>query len=336
MRVYNLPTCPDAPSCSGGFMRVRLFRSLLVLMAIAAFASSAFPRPIPSQTKLARGNIWGKVLGKDQGEPLPGVVVIAFHTPTNQIFSSQPTDNQGNYLFGNIPAGVYSFSLAYQGTEYAVQEQVDGRSDVDFVLRPSFRLVGEKAFLIKEDPEPEPPAPVVRETVDEQPVERGASEAPSIPSSGESSALSQASALLQSKSYSEAASAFREYFRAAHTDKFTVALALYCDQGNLTRAVENSGDSAQLFILSNESQPGRSCYGVFWGVFDSHSAAEQAIGGLPTAMRRPDSRPIPISRLIYGKASTAIDTLELKIVAEDELLYVSRSRGFSLDARPQE
>ncbi len=66
--------------------------------------------------------------------------MIAFHTPTNHRFLSQPTDNQGNYLFGNIPAGVYPFSLAYQGTEYAVQEQVDGRSDVDFVLRPSFRL----------------------------------------------------------------------------------------------------------------------------------------------------------------------------------------------------
>lgn len=290
-------------------MTTRLVPSLLVLVVTAVFLSTAFPRLVSSQAELARGNIVGKVFGGDEGVPQPGVVVIAHHIPSDQRFSSQPTDSEGNFFFGNVPAGVYLFSLTYQGAEYAVGEYVDGRSDVDFVLWPSFRLKGEKAFLVQEEAESEPPAPVTRETREEPPLERGqnASVAPSISSSGETSALTEASELLQSRSYSEAASAFRQYFRMTHFDKFTIALAIYCDDDNITRAVGDSRGSEQLFILPSENQTGRSCYGLFWGTFDSHSAAQRAIGGLPAAIRRPDSRPIPISRLMRGRPSTAID-----------------------------
>jgi hypothetical protein len=295
-------------------MTARLVRSLAILTAIAAFPSGAFPRLVSSQANLARGNIVGKVFGSEKGVPQPGVVVIAHHISSDQRFYSQPTDSQGNFFFGNVPAGVYAFSLGYQGAEYAVEEHVDGRSDLDFVLRPSFRLVGEKAFLIQEEAEAEskPPAPDTKETGEEPRLERGenATVEPSIPSSEETSAVSQASDLLQSRSYAEAASAFSQYFRTEHMDKFTIALAIYCDHDNITRVVADSGGSEQLFILPHDDQTGRSCYGVFWGIFDTHSAAERATVGLPAAIRRPDSRPIPIYRLIRGKPSTAIDARE--------------------------
>ena len=283
------------------------FRRSILLVAIVATTCVAFSHLVLAQTEVARGNVWGRVVGNDM-QPWPGVVVVAQHVATDRRFSSKPTDSQGSFFLGSVPAGVYIFSLDDGGAEYSVEPYVDGRSDVDFVLHASFRIVGENAVLFRD--EADVPAPVAEKEGEEPRLERGQAVEPQpisteqVGSSGEISPLAEAGQLLQSERYSEAATAFGEYFQTSHFDKFTIALAVYCDYNNISRAVEDSGASEQLFILARGYPGGQACYGVFWGTFDTHADAQHAIGEVPAAVRQPDSQPIPISRLLQGRPST--------------------------------
>ena len=81
------------------------------------------------------------------------------------------------------------------------------------------------------------------------------------------------------------------------TDKFTIAVGVFCDTSNLSRVVQNSGGSKQLLVLSFDNK-GRSCYRVLWGIFDSRAEAQGAIASVPASVRARDSAPVPIARLI--------------------------------------
>jgi hypothetical protein len=97
--------------------------------------------------------------------------------------------------------------------------------------------------------------------------------------------------------FPEAAAANLQRLRSTASNKFTIAVGVYCDPGNVARAYQNSGSSEQLIILPYNYQ-GRSCYRVFWGIFDTQALAERNYSSVPSAIRAPDSIPFPVSRLI--------------------------------------
>ena len=112
------------------------------------------------------------------------------------------------------------------------------------------------------------------------------------------SSMARSHELLQNGKIPEAANIHLQHLRSTNADnKFTIAVGVYCDTGNATRAYRNSGNSKQLIVLPY-SYRGRSCYRVFWGLFDSEESARSNAASLPTALRSPDSVPVSVSKLI--------------------------------------
>jgi hypothetical protein len=102
---------------------------------------------------------------------------------------------------------------------------------------------------------------------------------------------------LEKGNYPQAAATFLGHLRKVGTDKFTIAVGVFCDTGNVSRVVRNSGGSEQLLLLAFNDK-GRSCYRVFWGIFDSRTEAQRAVGSVPNGVRARDSAPVPIARLL--------------------------------------
>ncbi|MEE9179289.1 MAG: DUF4388 domain-containing protein [Vicinamibacteria bacterium] len=121
--------------------------------------------------------------------------------------------------------------------------------------------------------------------------------ASSRPSTSPGPPLAQGQQQLKSGNYPQAAATFLGQLRNVGTDKFTIAVGVFCDTSNLSRVVQNSGGSKQLLVLSFDNK-GRSCYRVFWGIFDSRAEAQRAIASVPASVRARDSAPVPIARLI--------------------------------------
>ena len=121
--------------------------------------------------------------------------------------------------------------------------------------------------------------------------------ASSRPSTSPGQPLAQGQQQLKSGNYPQAAATFLGQLRNVGTDKFTIAVGVFCDTSNLSRVVQNSGGSKQLLVLSFDNK-GRSCYRVFWGIFDSRAEAQRAIASVPASVRARDSAPVPIARLI--------------------------------------
>ncbi len=119
----------------------------------------------------------------------------------------------------------------------------------------------------------------------------------SRPSTAPGQPLAQGHQQLSSGNYPQAAATFLGHLRNVGTDKFTIAVGVFCDTSNLSRVVQNSGGSKQLLVLSFDNK-GRSCYRVFWGIFDSRAEAQRAIASVPASVRARDSAPVPIARLI--------------------------------------
>jgi hypothetical protein len=109
--------------------------------------------------------------------------------------------------------------------------------------------------------------------------------------------LAQGRQQLKSGNYPQAAATFLGHLRRVGTDKFTIAVGVFCDTSNVTKVVKNSGGSEELLLLAFQDR-GRSCYRVFWGIFDSRAEAQRALGSVPAGVRARDSAPVPIGRLI--------------------------------------
>ena len=119
----------------------------------------------------------------------------------------------------------------------------------------------------------------------------------SRPSTSPGQPLAQGQQQLKGGNYPQAAATFLGHLRNVGTDKFTIAVGVFCDTSNLSRVVQNSGGSKQLLVLSFDNK-GRSCYRVLWGIFDSRAEAQVAIASVPASVRARDSAPVPIARLI--------------------------------------
>ena len=119
----------------------------------------------------------------------------------------------------------------------------------------------------------------------------------SRPSTSSGQPLVQGQQQLKSGNYPQAAATFLGHLRRVGPNKFTIAVGVFCDSSNVSRVVQNSGSSEQLLVLSFDNK-GRSCYRVFWGIFDSRAEAQRAIASVPAGVRARDSAPVAIARLI--------------------------------------
>ncbi|TDI47870.1 MAG: hypothetical protein E2P02_02345 [Acidobacteria bacterium] len=110
-----------------------------------------------------------------------------------------------------------------------------------------------------------------------------------------SSSFDRGGELMRSGDYADAAIAFIEHLRAEARDQFTVAIGLFCDRRNLDAQVVDSRNAPQLFLLHVPRQ-GLTCYGLYWGLYDSRQEAEAAIR--LGATRSMEQVVLPVSRLI--------------------------------------
>jgi hypothetical protein len=94
-----------------------------------------------------------------------------------------------------------------------------------------------------------------------------------------------------------AAEAFREALRASGRSRFTVQLAVYCDVSNLDRQVRASGNPPELFVL-RRSVGGRTCLGVYWGLFASRAEALAGVSTIPGALRATGQAPVAVSAVL--------------------------------------
>jgi opacity protein-like surface antigen len=131
---------------------------------------------------------------------------------------------------------------------------------------------------------PPPPAPAPEPTPPPPPPPPSASE--------------RGRALARSGDYEGAASFYLDHIRSEGGSRFTIAIGLFCDRRNVEAHVINSGYAPELFLLSAPRR-GQSCFGVYWGLYDSREEAQRAIDSLPRAIRSPSGHVVlPASRLI--------------------------------------
>lgn len=149
-------------------------------------------------------------------------------------------------------------------------------------------------------PKATPPAPTQPTTTPQKqqtpPATRpGTTPPPSTATPG--SSLSRSFELLKSGNLNEAAAGYLQHLRSNAQDKFTIAVGVYCDSENVSRAFKNSGNSNRIIVLPYRYN-GRSCYRVFWGLFDSREEAIRGASSVPPDIRAAESTPVPISKLI--------------------------------------
>jgi opacity protein-like surface antigen len=140
--------------------------------------------------------------------------------------------------------------------------------------------------------EPPRPAPVVPEPAPSEPaiVQPRPAPAPAA------DALGRGRGLLLSGDYAQAAAAFREHLRQRAYFQYTVAVGLFCDPSNVAQMVAGAGDG-ELMLLTVARQ-GRTCYGVYWGLYGSRAEAVQALGSLPASLRAPGQTAVEVSRIL--------------------------------------
>jgi len=109
-------------------------------------------------------------------------------------------------------------------------------------------------------------------------------------------ALSLGRDLLNRGEYGQASDAFRDYLYYRASSKYTIAVGLFCDSFNVTKAKQEAG--AENLIVLMVPYRGRACYRVYWGLYDTLQAAELAMPTLPAALRSAGQAPVPVSRLL--------------------------------------
>ena len=112
-----------------------------VIAVIAALASLALVHSTHAAAA-ARGSLAGKVFDKQTEALVPNVTIDAYALTSGEEFHVV-TDAEGGYVVDNAPTSVYSFTLRAGGTDYVVQERLDLRVGMPFLLESCFELNGE-------------------------------------------------------------------------------------------------------------------------------------------------------------------------------------------------
>lgn len=97
--------------------------------------------------------------------------------------------------------------------------------------------------------------------------------------------------------HSGAAADFHRYLQRYAGNKYTLALGLFCDAANVQRQVANAAGARELLLVPMTSR-GQSCYGVYWGIFDTLRDARANLASIPMGLRAPGQTALPISRLL--------------------------------------
>ena len=112
-----------------------------VIAVIAGLASLALVHSTHAAAA-ARGSLAGKVFDKQTEALVPNVTIDAYALTSGEEFHVV-TDAGGGYVVDNAPTSVYSFTLRAGGTDYVVQERLDLRVGMPFLLESCFELDGE-------------------------------------------------------------------------------------------------------------------------------------------------------------------------------------------------
>ncbi len=153
-------------------------------------------------------------------------------------------------------------------------------------------------------PEPDRPAPPPRERVGTEPqppepMEPVAplEEAEAPPPPPPLSDYERGQTSMQQGDFELAAVAFMVHLRQEGSGMFTVAVGLFCDRNNVAAHVVNSGYAPEFFILS-VPRGGQTCFGAYFGLYDSREQAQAALEALPPAIRAPGQVVLPVSRIV--------------------------------------
>lgn len=109
-------------------------------VAIVAAALASLSISTPAHTApAARGSLAGKVIDKQTEALVPAVTIDAFALTSGEEFRVV-TDADGGYVVDDAPTSVYSFSLNANGNDYVVNERLDVRVGMPFLLESCFAL----------------------------------------------------------------------------------------------------------------------------------------------------------------------------------------------------
>jgi septal ring-binding cell division protein DamX len=108
----------------------------------------------------------------------------------------------------------------------------------------------------------------------------------------------EARALLARGALPDAARAFAASMARDASGRFSLQVLVACDPENVQKAV-SAVPAQELFVLPVNVK-GRACYRLCWGVYDSRTAAEAALPGLPSYFRQGGATPrlSPLTELL--------------------------------------
>jgi len=85
-------------------------------------------------------------------EDLPDVSVVARQLSTNTRFTSEFSNQDGEYTIREAPIGAFDFTLIHEGVEYPIRQHLDLNVELSYIAELCFVVdrVGKKAWMISE------------------------------------------------------------------------------------------------------------------------------------------------------------------------------------------
>ena len=116
----------------------------LIFTLVSSLLIMIIPLSLSSQESQT-GNLTGVVYEEDGKTPVKDAIVTIKNITTNQEFSSQPTNNSGEYEIGNIPVGVYLIGVNVDKEKYNINALVEIKKEE--LANLSLILTKKKALL---------------------------------------------------------------------------------------------------------------------------------------------------------------------------------------------
>ena len=141
---------------------------------------------------------------------------------------------------------------------------------------------------VEEEPQreaaPEPATESIKKTKSKKKKKKSRAPAPE-PSSEPGAALpfahtGEARAQLLEGRYARAARTWKEDLAGVPSSRYTIQIAIFCEESSVKRSLEESKESPSLYITPAGMRK-RTCYRTCWGVYADRSGAERAYAQLP-------------------------------------------------------
>jgi len=104
----------------------RTFRPILVLTLVVTFVTPLplLAQQISSTEGQQTSQIAGTIRSAD-GKPVPGVRVMVYHLSTEQLFTSEPTNNGGGFSVQDLPYGYFDVAVETPEGVYVADQVVN-------------------------------------------------------------------------------------------------------------------------------------------------------------------------------------------------------------------